>query len=161
MRQKRVGNFFFYFCRDGAIASTTTSFFSTNLSSWRYLRFNDFLSSSPTLLYIASHFTYCRSHAMALQQAEKDLFGIQIMQELSQTPYACSSLTVMHGGTANFLFRGVLASPLPNGTKTIVLKHSKEFISANRNFQLDISRCVRSPFCASIIRDSEQKYTGA
>jgi hypothetical protein len=98
---------------------------------------------------------------MALQQAEKEEFGIQVMQELSQTPYACSSLTLMHGGTVNFLFRGVLASPLPKGTKTVVFKHSKEFISANRNLQLDISRCVRFRFCASFIRDSEQKYAGA
>jgi hypothetical protein len=83
---------------------------------------------------------------MALQQAEKDQFGIQVMQELSKTPYACSSLTLLNGGTANFLFRGILTQPLSDGTNTVIIKHSKEFVSANRNFQLDISRCVCFPF---------------
>jgi len=79
---------------------------------------------------------------MALQQIEKEQFGIQISQQLSQTTYACSSLTVLSGGTANFLFRGILAQPLQNGTKTVVIKHSKEYVAANRNFKLDVSRCV-------------------
>jgi hypothetical protein len=79
---------------------------------------------------------------MALNQKEKEQFGLNIVHHLSQTPYACSSLNVLSGGTANFLFRGLLARPLPDGTKTVVIKHSKEFVSANRNFKLDTSRCV-------------------
>jgi hypothetical protein len=62
---------------------------------------------------------------------------------LFHTIYACSSLTLLSGGTANFLFRGILAQPLEDGTKTIVLKHSEEFVAANRNFELDVTRCVR------------------
>jgi hypothetical protein len=79
---------------------------------------------------------------MALQQEEKEQFGIQIAQELSQTIYACSSLTVLNGGSANFLFRGILVQPLQDGSNTVVVKHCKEFVAANRNFKLDISRCV-------------------
>ena len=108
------------------------------------------LSSSPpySLQHRSLLLPYRRSHAhkMALRPAEKEQFGIEIMEEMSQTPYACSSLTLLSGGTANFLFRGVLTQPLLNGTSTIVVKHSKDFVSANRNFQLDISRCVGYPF---------------
>ena len=79
---------------------------------------------------------------MALQQVEKEQFGIEVAKELSQTRYACSSLSLLSGGTANFLFRGILAQPLQDGRKTVIIKHSKEFVSANRNFHLDVSRCV-------------------
>ncbi|KAM5496379.1 hypothetical protein McaMca56_004548 [Microsporum canis] len=79
---------------------------------------------------------------MALQQAEKDQFGIQVARELSHTPYAISSQALLSGGTANFLFRGTLVQPLPDGAKTVVIKHSEEFVSASRDFPLDVSRCL-------------------
>nr|QCL09110.1 DmxR19 [Cryptosporiopsis sp. 8999] len=97
---------------------------------------------------------------MALQQAEKNQFGTQIAQELSETLYACSSLTLLSGGTANFLFRGVLAQPLQDGTKTIIIKHSKEFVSANRHFQLDVSRCVGNLFLFSSMCFNEVSADG-
>jgi hypothetical protein len=99
---------------------------------------------------------------MALQPVEKEQFGIQIAQQLSQTRYACSSLTVLNGGTANFLFRGILAQPLEDGTKTVVLKHAKDFVAANRNFELDVSRCVRfiiSIFASMAILISETRLS--
>jgi hypothetical protein len=99
---------------------------------------------------------------MALNQEEKEQFGISILHQLSQTPYACPSLEILSGGTANFLFRGVLVQPLPDGTRTIVVKHSRGFVSANRNFKLDISRCVRFSFLSMVVRllrrKSERKY---
>ncbi|TAQ85260.1 hypothetical protein B7494_g6422 [Chlorociboria aeruginascens] len=79
---------------------------------------------------------------MSLQQVEKDQIGLDIAKELFQTQYACSSLSLLSGGSANFLFRGILAQPLQDGRKTVIIKHFKEFISANRNFHLDISRCL-------------------
>src|SRR5262245_60214427 len=94
------------------------------------------IASQPPTSY-ASHL-----HKMALSIQEKEQFGLKIVHQLSQTSYACSSMEILSGGTANFLFRGVLAHPLPDGTKTVVVKHSKEYVSANRHFQLDISRCV-------------------
>ena len=84
---------------------------------------------------------------MALQQAEKDQFGIEIAQELSQTRYTCSELTLLGGGTANFLFRGILAQPLQDGTKTVVIKHSKEYVAVNRHFEMNVSRCVSFFLC--------------
>jgi hypothetical protein len=93
---------------------------------------------------------------MAIQPAEKERFGIQIMQDLSKTPYACSSLAILSGGTANFLFRGSLIQPLHNGAKTIIVKHSKEYVSANRDFPLDISRCIFEETLLNALRSFQQ-----
>jgi hypothetical protein len=79
---------------------------------------------------------------MALNQEEIECLSLSIIHQLSQTPYACTSLKMLSGGTANFLFRGSLMESLPHGRKTVVVKHSKEFVSANRDFKLNISRCV-------------------
>jgi hypothetical protein len=100
---------------------------------------------------------------MALNQEEKERLGFSIVDQLAQTPYACTSLEVLSGGTANFLFRGSLIQSLPDGRNTIVVKHFKEFVSANRNFKLDISRCVSFPFlfCVLILRMKNLEYTYA
>jgi hypothetical protein len=86
---------------------------------------------------------------MALNLEEKELIGLSLTHQLSQTPYACAALRILGGGTANFIFRGTLAQALPNARDTVVIKHSKEYVSANRDFGLDISRCVRSLLCLS------------
>lgn len=65
-----------------------------------------------------------------------------VSQELSKTPYESSSLTRLSGGTANFVYRGVLARPLQDGTKTIIIKHGEEFVASNRDFKLTTDRCV-------------------
>lgn len=80
-------------------------------------------------------------------QAEKEELFAQLLQDLSQTPYACSSLAQLSGGTANFVFRGILAQPISSqdgtgASKTVIIKHSMEFVSGNRNFLLDVSRSV-------------------
>lgn len=87
--------------------------------------------------------------------ADEDLIVQALLQELSQTRYACSDLTKLNGGTANFLYRGNLLQPLDpqdgaTGTtgKTVVVKHSEGFSPGNRDFLLDVTRCVmilRSP----------------
>lgn len=79
---------------------------------------------------------------MALTIEDKMTIASEVQDQLSGTPYACTSLAIVNGGTANFLFRGNLARPLPDGEKTVVLKHSRAYVSANRDFALDISRCV-------------------
>jgi hypothetical protein len=65
-----------------------------------------------------------------------------VSQELSETPYECSSLTRLSGGTANFVYRGILARPLQDGTKTIIVKHGEDFVASNREFKLTTDRCV-------------------
>jgi hypothetical protein len=86
-----------------------------------------------------------------LTETETGELSDRILQRLLQTQYACSSLAQMSGGTANFVFRGLLTEPLPHaldgietGTakKTVIVKHSAAFLSVNRDFAVDASRCV-------------------
>lgn len=79
---------------------------------------------------------------MAFSNQEKEHIGLAVTRHLSQTRYACSSLHPLGGGTTNFLFRGTLSQPLPDRRETVVIKHSRGFISNNRHFTLDVSRCV-------------------
>ncbi|OGM39637.1 hypothetical protein ABOM_011645 [Aspergillus bombycis] len=65
-----------------------------------------------------------------------------ILSELSTTPYACSSVEPLSGGTANFVFRGTLLHPLPDGTTTVVIKHTEDYIASNREFKLSAERCL-------------------
>lgn len=62
---------------------------------------------------------------------------------------SCSDLAKLNGGTANFLYRGTLLQPLDpqdaapdSTTETVVIKHSEGFSPRNRDFLLDITRCV-------------------
>jgi hypothetical protein len=82
-----------------------------------------------------------------LEQLEKEALAAAISKELSATPFACSSLTALNGGTTNFVFRGLLAEPssAQDGrlTTSVIVKYSTDFVAVNRGFPLDISRCVR------------------
>ncbi|KAL4898386.1 kinase-like domain-containing protein [Aspergillus ambiguus] len=64
-----------------------------------------------------------------------------VVADLSSTPYACSSIHPLSGGTANFVYRGVLSAPLADGTRTVVIKHTEDFIASNRDFKLSAERC--------------------
>ncbi|KAK3293562.1 kinase-like domain-containing protein [Chaetomium fimeti] len=81
-----------------------------------------------------------------LSKTEEQAIADRIVEELSQTPYALSSITQLHGGTANFVFRGTLAKPLPaedeSTATTVIIKHSTEFVAINRDFPLDVTRCT-------------------
>lgn len=81
--------------------------------------------------------------------ADDELIVQALLSELSQTRYACSDLTKLNGGTANFLYRGTLLQPLDpqdaapeSSIETVVIKHSEGFSPGNRDFLLDITRCV-------------------
>ncbi|KAI0123196.1 kinase-like domain-containing protein [Xylariales sp. AK1849] len=90
-----------------------------------------------------------------LEQSEKDELRAQILHKLSGTLYACSSLTQLTNGTTNFVFRGTLIQPLPphlqddltGGTatstiRTVIVKHATAFAALNKDFPIDLSRCV-------------------
>uniref|UniRef100_A0A093VRL3 Choline kinase alpha n=1 Tax=Talaromyces marneffei PM1 TaxID=1077442 RepID=A0A093VRL3_TALMA len=70
-----------------------------------------------------------------------------VFSQLASTKYACSSLTRLNGGTANFVYRGVLSNPESIGTTeqekaNVIIKHTKDFVALNREFKLDGERCV-------------------
>ncbi|OJI82397.1 hypothetical protein ASPTUDRAFT_192642 [Aspergillus tubingensis CBS 134.48] len=73
--------------------------------------------------------------------SDKDLLNT-VSQELAGTQYASSSLTPLSGGTANFVYRAQLDQPLPDGTKSVIVKHTEAFIALNREFKLPAERCL-------------------
>lgn len=79
----------------------------------------------------------------------------QIQESLKDTPYACKTLTKLSGGTANFVFRGILAVPLADGSKTVVAKHTPPYVASNPGFKLTDERCVCLSFnCISSVGEN-------
>ncbi|KKK26790.1 hypothetical protein ARAM_000374 [Aspergillus rambellii] len=64
-----------------------------------------------------------------------------VTEEVSRSIYPCSSLTQLSGGTANFVYRGVLLKALHDGTTTIIVKHAEDYVASNRDFKLTAERC--------------------
>lgn len=62
-----------------------------------------------------------------------------IQSLLSPTPYACTSLVPLKGGYANTTLRGTLTNPLQDGSKTVVVKHTKD-IQLTEDFKLEAVR---------------------
>jgi len=85
-----------------------------------------------------------------LTEADEQVLAQQVLNQLAPSTYACSSLNKLSGGTANFLYRGTLIQPLRRpgedavtaAAKTVVIKVSTGFVAINRNFPLDITRCI-------------------
>ncbi|CAI7613835.1 unnamed protein product [Penicillium discolor] len=74
---------------------------------------------------------------MAANTDERDETRDKISQQLSPTPFACSSLTRLSGGTANFVYRGTLSST----GRSIIIKHTKDHSASNPDFKIDVTRC--------------------
>ena len=72
-----------------------------------------------------------------------DDISIKVQESLKATPYDCTSFVKLSGGTANFVYRGTLAVPLEDGSKTVVVKHSESYVALNPSFKLTTTRCVR------------------
>jgi len=81
-----------------------------------------------------------------MAQDEDHQITAKIEKSLTSTPYACSSLTRLSGGTANFIYRGILQRPLEDGTKTVIIKHAEEFLASSKDFKLTAERCVCCPY---------------
>jgi hypothetical protein len=81
--------------------------------------------------------------------SSKDEMLEQVQESLSNGPYACASLTKLSGGTANFVYRGTLITPLHDGTKTIVIKHTEPYVALSPDFKLTSTRCVSAAIPSS------------
>lgn len=75
---------------------------------------------------------------MSSNTVEMDEDRDQITQSLLPTSFACSSLTRLSGGTANFVYRGTLSGT----TNSIIIKHTKGHSASNPDFKIDSKRCV-------------------
>lgn len=93
-----------------------------------------------------------------LTQLELDTLTTRIAEHLSETKYACSTLTRLTNGTTNFVFRGTLTRPVSSQfpsddnlqghpIETVIIKHTANFAALNKDLPIDISRCVpNQPF---------------
>lgn len=82
-----------------------------------------------------------------------DPVAIKVLSNLKGTRYACSSLSLVSGGNANFTYRGNLLSPLTDDTyspETIIVKHAEPYIASNPEWELDVGRSVGYFFCHGI-----------
>jgi hypothetical protein len=79
----------------------------------------------------------------------RDQIRQAVEKELEETEYACSELLPLTGGTANFIYRGQLRQPLPDGTHEILVKHGEAYVANSPDFGIATSRCVRRPPTAS------------
>ena len=72
--------------------------------------------------------------------AEKAL--ADLTAQLTRTPYEVLVLRPLSGGNANFIFHAVLKTPLPDGTREVVIKHGEGFVAGNPDFKISTDRCV-------------------
>lgn len=81
-----------------------------------------------------------------LNAEEMNNISVSVKGVLLATPYTCSSLSRMTGGTANFTFRGIFDTPLTLSggelVTTAVIKKATGFAAINKNFALDARRSV-------------------
>jgi len=88
---------------------------------------------------------------MSLLQVENDEIKEKVYDFLSETRYACSELSPLSGGSANFVFRGVLRVPVSSSApeekvEVVIVKYSAAFLFVARAFSIDLSRCVSDTF---------------
>ncbi|KAI1423425.1 kinase-like domain-containing protein [Xylaria sp. FL1777] len=102
-----------------------------------------------------------------LSQEEKDGLVNEVYQALSETAYACSSLTHLTNGTTNFVFRGKLVRPIHEqggeGTvtaTTVIIKHSLEHAALNKNLPIDASRTLYEESMLDALNDFPSGVTG-
>ncbi|KAH8783306.1 kinase-like domain-containing protein [Diaporthe sp. PMI_573] len=81
-----------------------------------------------------------------------DEMASQVTQELGPTAFACTSLTPLSGGNANFIFRGKLQKPLDDGTAEIAIKHGEGFVALSPSIKLPTSRCILEETCLQALQ---------
>ncbi|KAI0851798.1 kinase-like domain-containing protein [Daldinia vernicosa] len=76
-----------------------------------------------------------------MSSASREEITSKVLESLKGTPYEASSLDVLSGGTANFIYRASLIQPLEDGTQQVAVKHSEDYIATSPGFKLTLSRC--------------------
>ncbi|KAH8591097.1 kinase-like domain-containing protein [Bisporella sp. PMI_857] len=95
--------------------------------------------------------------------AEEDAIPTQLLQQLSRTPYACSSLSPpLSCRLGNFVYRGILAQPIRTEdgatAKSIIIKHSTDSVSKIFEMFLLNSLANYSPYTTTAIVKPPRLY---
>ncbi|KAI0115844.1 kinase-like domain-containing protein [Nemania sp. FL0031] len=75
-----------------------------------------------------------------MDAAARDEIKSKVLADLEQTPFAASSLRVLSGGTANFIYHASLNKPLADGTTDVLVKHSEGYVASSPAFKLTLFR---------------------
>ncbi|KAI0911964.1 kinase-like domain-containing protein [Ustulina deusta] len=76
-----------------------------------------------------------------MDAAAQEAIKAKVLTDLEQTPFAASSLRVLSGGTANFIYHASLKKPLGDGTRDVLVKHGEGYIANSPAFNLTLFRC--------------------
>jgi hypothetical protein len=76
---------------------------------------------------------------------EQESLLIRLSKVATVAGFQCSQIEQLNGGSVNFVFRGVLSTPILDASgkpsvETVLIKHSASFLSCNKDFALDVSR---------------------
>jgi hypothetical protein len=72
------------------------------------------------------------------EEIKSEIFGW-----LKKTKYAASSLEPLLGGSANFIYRAKLSTPLEDGTTDVLVKHGEGYMAVAPANKISTERCVR------------------
>lgn len=76
-----------------------------------------------------------------------------ILKAMALTPYACSDLEQLSGGLVNLTYRGFLSQPLPDGSRSIFIKLTKDYtLIPGASFSVD--RCVSCLVQSPVVNES-------
>ncbi|KAK3903215.1 kinase-like domain-containing protein [Staphylotrichum tortipilum] len=90
-----------------------------------------------------------------------ELISEEILKEMSGTEYACSSLEPLSGGYLNFVFRGILITPLSDGTQEVAVKHGENFVVRWPESYLSTTRCRAEGACLETFHGLPPTTSGA
>ncbi|CAK7223717.1 hypothetical protein SEUCBS140593_005329 [Sporothrix eucalyptigena] len=72
---------------------------------------------------------------------EKAALQQGLVPQLASTSFACMEpLEALTNGTTNFVFRGRLTKPQPDGARSVIIKHSRGYAAVNKDLPLDSTR---------------------
>ena len=72
----------------------------------------------------------------------RDEIQSDVFAWLKTTRYASTSLEPLTGGSANFIYKATLTSPLEDGSNKVVVKHGEPYMAVAPANKISIARCV-------------------
>ncbi|KAJ5624873.1 hypothetical protein N7510_001182 [Penicillium lagena] len=75
----------------------------------------------------------------------------ELLLWLRDTPYACSSLETLSGGSSNFVFRARLFRSLREGTRDVVIKHGEGHMAVAPESKISIDRIQIETECLRLL----------
>jgi hypothetical protein len=69
----------------------------------------------------------------------------EIFEWLKGMRYASTSLEPLSGGSANFIYRADLSTPLEDGTTDVLVKHGEGYMAVAPANRISTDRCVWTP----------------